>query len=375
MGLFTQSSPRHSHQQSYRAMLYLVSFLSAVVLVSAQFGNQFNQFQQQNQLRNPSLARILSDKRAHTVAGDFAVAFKQEDGTTVNEESRSSDGQRRGSYSYYDDQGQQHTVEWQAGAGGFQILNANNLPVGPQLTPAQQQATAAAARAHQEAAARAAANQGQQEANQFNQPQFNQQQFNQLQFNQQQFNQQPQTPVFNTRFRNQPNQFQAQPQFQQRQQFAHPAPITFQTNNNVPALTPEVAQARAEHLRAHQQAQSQPQFQQPQPQVQQAPQFTHQPQFQQRQPFAHQAPARFSGNNDVPALTADVAQARAEHLRAHQQALQAAQSAAATAKPEHQGFQPKQQQQQFQPQPQQFQPQQNTFQQFQPKPSQFQPKP
>merc|ERR1711890_131119 len=163
MGLFTQSSPRHSHQQSYRAMLYLVSFLSVVVLASAQFGNQFNNFQQQqqNRVRDPSLARILSDKRAHTVAGDFAVAFKQEDGTVVNEESRSSDGQRRGSYSYYDDQGQ-HTVEWQAGAGGFQILNANNLPVGPQLTPAQQQATAAAARAHQEAAARAAANQGQQ---------------------------------------------------------------------------------------------------------------------------------------------------------------------------------------------------------------------
>ena len=282
------------------------------MLVSAQFGNQFNNFQQQQgQYRDPSTARILSDQRAHTVAGDFAVAFKQEDGTVINEEHNSADGVRQGSYSYVDNDGKQHQVKWQAGPGGFQILNSNNLP---QLTPAQVEATNFAAKAHREALARAAeaARNNPQPEEQFNpQPQFNpQQQFNpapsfnpqpqRIEFNtQSQFNPRPQAPQFNPRpqqpqFNPQPAVPQFQTNFPQSFNHFNPQPsVNFQNNNAVPALTPEVAAATAEHFRAVAKAKAaaaqaaataKPEHQN----FEQTPQFNTQPQFQQPNPFPAQ---------------------------------------------------------------------------------------
>merc|ERR1711890_108158 len=84
----------------------------------------------------PSLARILSDQRAHQTSGDFAVAFKSEDGTAYSEKATALDGTRRGQYSYVDDLGQTQNVKWEAGPGGFKVLGANNQPAHPQQTPA-----------------------------------------------------------------------------------------------------------------------------------------------------------------------------------------------------------------------------------------------
>merc|ERR1712080_233972 len=64
---------------------------------------------------DPSLARILSDQRAHQTSGDFAVAFKSEDGTAYSEKATALDGTRRGQYSYVDDLGQTQNVKWGAG--------------------------------------------------------------------------------------------------------------------------------------------------------------------------------------------------------------------------------------------------------------------
>lgn len=105
---------------------------------------------------DPSLARILSDQRAHHVAGDFRLAVRQEDGTNIEEQATSADGTRRGQYSYINDLGQTETVKWEAGRGGFKILNANNQPAHTQHTAAWQAAADNLAREHEAARARVA---------------------------------------------------------------------------------------------------------------------------------------------------------------------------------------------------------------------------
>jgi len=105
---------------------------------------------------DPSLARILSDQRAHHVAGDFKLAVRQEDGTNFQESAVSADGSRTGQYSYVDTNGQVQTTKWRAGKGGFQIIGANNQPTGPQQTAAYKAAADNLARQHQAARARVA---------------------------------------------------------------------------------------------------------------------------------------------------------------------------------------------------------------------------
>lgn len=126
-----------------KSLIILSAFL---VAVSCQFGGYRG---------DPSLARIISDQRAHHIAGDFRVAVKQEDGTNI-EEHAVAGGSRRGSYSYVNDQGRTETVKWEAGPGGFRVLNANNQPAHPQQTAAYKAAAANLAREHAAANARVA---------------------------------------------------------------------------------------------------------------------------------------------------------------------------------------------------------------------------
>jgi len=100
---------------------------------------------------DPSLAKILSDRRKQTISGDFGVSFQQEDGTDFNEVA-DTDGYRVGQYSYIDSFGEKKTVKYEAGPEiGFRIISADNLPRPAQL-PAQHQrihAQRAQQRAHE----------------------------------------------------------------------------------------------------------------------------------------------------------------------------------------------------------------------------------
>jgi len=105
---------------------------------------------------DPSLARILSDQRAHHVAGDFKLAVRQEDGTNFQESAVSADGTRTGQYSYVDTNGQVQTTKWTAGPGGFRVLGANGQAARPQQTAAYKAAADNLAREHAAARARVA---------------------------------------------------------------------------------------------------------------------------------------------------------------------------------------------------------------------------
>ena len=77
---------------------------------------------------DPSLAKILSDRRKQTIGGDYGVAFNQEDGTTFNEVA-DGEGYRVGQYSYIDSEGVKKTVKYEAGPEiGFRIISADNVP-------------------------------------------------------------------------------------------------------------------------------------------------------------------------------------------------------------------------------------------------------
>jgi len=133
-------------------MQCLVILSAVIVAVSCQWAGHTVA----NHHTDPSLARILSDQRAHHVTGDFRLAVKQEDGTNIQEEATAADGTRRGSYSYVNDQGRTETVKWQAGPGGFRVLNANNQPAHTQHTAAFKAAADNLAREHAAANARVA---------------------------------------------------------------------------------------------------------------------------------------------------------------------------------------------------------------------------
>lgn len=94
--------------------------------------------------------------RAHHVAGDFKLSVRQEDGTNIEELATSADGTRRGQYSYINDLGNTETVKWEAGHGGFRIINANNQPAHTKQTAAWQAAADSLAREHVAAKARVA---------------------------------------------------------------------------------------------------------------------------------------------------------------------------------------------------------------------------
>jgi len=134
----------------------LIILSAVIVSVSCQWNNNPGYGVAPGYSGDPSLARILSDQRAHHVAGDFRLSVKQEDGTNIEELATSADGTRRGQYSYVNNLGQTESVKWEAGPGGFRILNANNQPAHTQHTAAWQAAANNLAREHEAARARVA---------------------------------------------------------------------------------------------------------------------------------------------------------------------------------------------------------------------------
>lgn len=69
---------------------------------------------------SPRNAAILSDSRYLSGDGTFGASYKQEDGVEFKEESDEF-GNRRGSYSYIDPNGERRTVTYTAGKNGFQV--------------------------------------------------------------------------------------------------------------------------------------------------------------------------------------------------------------------------------------------------------------
>lgn len=87
-------------------MKILVSTL--LVAASAQY-NGYN--------RDPKTVAILSEQRYQTGNGQFGSAYDQEDGTNFKEET-DADGNRHGSYSYVDPNGERKTISYVAGKNG-----------------------------------------------------------------------------------------------------------------------------------------------------------------------------------------------------------------------------------------------------------------
>ncbi|XP_076656116.1 cuticular protein 19 [Halictus rubicundus] len=87
------------------------------------------------QYQSPQQAAILSDARYLAGDGTFGAAYSQEDGVEFKEESDVY-GNRRGSYSYVDPNGQRRTVTYTAGKNGFQATG-DGIPVPPPQVPPQ----------------------------------------------------------------------------------------------------------------------------------------------------------------------------------------------------------------------------------------------
>jgi len=78
-------------------------------------------------------AAILTDARYLSNNGQFGAAYTQGDGVEFKEEA-DADGNRRGSYSYVDPDGQRRTVTYTAGKDGFKATG-DHLPVAPTPVP------------------------------------------------------------------------------------------------------------------------------------------------------------------------------------------------------------------------------------------------
>jgi len=74
-------------------------------------------------------AAILTDARYLSNNGQFGAAYTQGDGVEFKEEA-DAEGNRRGSYSYVDPNGQRRTVSYTAGKDGFKATG-DHLPVAP----------------------------------------------------------------------------------------------------------------------------------------------------------------------------------------------------------------------------------------------------
>ncbi|XP_067009224.1 pupal cuticle protein Edg-78E [Anabrus simplex] len=85
-------------------------------------------------VHNAQNAAILSEQRYLSGDGTFGAAYSQEDGVEFKEES-DGEGNRRGSYSYVDPNGQRRTISYTAGKDGFRATG-DHLPV-PPPAPAQ----------------------------------------------------------------------------------------------------------------------------------------------------------------------------------------------------------------------------------------------
>ncbi|GLV43611.1 Cuticular protein 100A [Carabus blaptoides fortunei] len=73
---------------------------------------------------DPRTAAILSEQRYLTGDGTFGTQYKQEDGVEFKEESDQY-GNRKGSYSYVDANGQTKTVHYTAGKDGFHATDSD----------------------------------------------------------------------------------------------------------------------------------------------------------------------------------------------------------------------------------------------------------
>ncbi|XP_043484360.1 early nodulin-75 [Leptopilina heterotoma] len=82
---------------------------------------------------SPRNAAILSDTRYLSGDGTFGASYKQEDGVEFKEESDEF-GNRRGSYSYIDPNGERRTVTYTAGKNGFQA-SGDHIPTAPPQIP------------------------------------------------------------------------------------------------------------------------------------------------------------------------------------------------------------------------------------------------
>lgn len=78
-------------------------------------------------------AAILTDARYLSNNGQFGAAYTQADGVEFKEEA-DAEGNRRGSYSYVDPNGQRRTVTYTAGKDGFKATG-DHLPVAPTPVP------------------------------------------------------------------------------------------------------------------------------------------------------------------------------------------------------------------------------------------------
>lgn len=78
-------------------------------------------------------AAILTDARYLSNNGEFGAAYTQGDGVEFKEEA-DAEGNRRGSYSYVDPNGQRRTVTYTAGKDGFKATG-DHLPVAPTPVP------------------------------------------------------------------------------------------------------------------------------------------------------------------------------------------------------------------------------------------------
>lgn len=78
--------------------------------------------------------KILADSRYMSNNGQFGSAYSQADGVDFKEETDAA-GNRRGSYSYLDPNGQKRTVSYTAGKDGFRATG-DHLPVAPEAAPA-----------------------------------------------------------------------------------------------------------------------------------------------------------------------------------------------------------------------------------------------
>ncbi|XP_060881153.1 uncharacterized protein LOC132952754 [Metopolophium dirhodum] len=74
-------------------------------------------------------AAILTDARYLSNNGQFGASYTQGDGVEFKEEA-DAEGNRRGSYSYVDPNGQRRTVSYTAGKDGFKATG-DHLPVAP----------------------------------------------------------------------------------------------------------------------------------------------------------------------------------------------------------------------------------------------------
>ncbi|XP_026825399.1 pupal cuticle protein [Ooceraea biroi] len=117
---------RRIHSSGFKFLRHLQIILVGVIIGASCQGPHYP---------SSHRAAILSDARYLAGDGTFGAAYSQEDGVEFKEES-DVEGNRRGSYSYVDPNGQRHTVTYTAGKNGFQATG-DHIPSAPPPVPPQ----------------------------------------------------------------------------------------------------------------------------------------------------------------------------------------------------------------------------------------------